>query len=859
MATLRISANEKNFIASLKAASGAVGQFTGELNSKMSASFASADYAARNFNKGIYRWANELRQAGQNMTLGLTVPLGFLGKSASDAYAEMDSLKQGLKTLEPTVESLNGRLSVLRDIARQPGIGFSEAIQGDVRLRSVGISAEYSAKMLREFSNAIATTGGGKAQLNEVTIQLGQMIAKGKVLSQDLRPIIEAAPTVATALKNIYGTVSSDMIAEKLEAEGKTSLDMIKLLLAELEKAPRVTGGWKNSLENLSDSLKVAKADVFGVADKVFDLNGKINSLEQIVSQAVLAFTELDPTIQKIILGTVGLLAVLGPTAIAVSYLSRTLAGLTSAAGGAAFAKGGLVLAITAILGVVSAAALEYREFTRSIESNEQVSKRAASSVVAETTKVDVLAKTYMDAKGSLDQKRYAKEELIKLNPAFSSILKGEKTDLEKLKGAIDITKQGYIDLAIIKAKQANIDSLAAKYERLSRMEPNTFEAFKAAGAGALSYLTTGDNIDFAIKYTKSLADQRIEAKKVMDERVKDISDYKAKMPKDIYTPEKNNPKVFTPINPGGSNKKSEIQKANEDMIEMSKKLNSETLKADLEGYKNKYVAQKAALELEKSEKQKSIDASIAADKYKGEANLALTLWYAEQEAKINRESLEDHEQKVKAFHQKQLEGKAKYVGDWAKIVNDAAEKNKKDADKQAEGDKERAQKINQDITDMLSNGLADALVGALSGKGGFQQAMKSMLNSFGSYAIQLGTQILPILKIIEDLKLTPSLSKGVALIAGGVAVKAIANSIKVPAFAQGGMVNSPILSMLGDNASGKEMVLPFEKTGEFASMISKSINVNSGSNTHGNLVLTTRVSGNDLELVLERYKKSKE
>ena len=78
--------------------------------------------------------------------------------------------------------------------------------------------------------------------------------------------------------------------------------------------------------------------------------------------------------------------------------------------------------------------------------------------------------------------------------------------------------------------------------------------------------------------------------------------------------------------------------------------------------------------------------------------------------------------------------------------------------------------------------------------------------------------------------------------IAAGAA-KALFSST-VPAFAQGGMVTGPTLSLLGDNRSGKEAVIPFERMGEFLGKFGggqQSVNV------HG------RVDGRDLILVQER------
>ena len=182
------------------------------------------------FRKGINRikqQAEKLSDVGDRLTIGLTAPLVAFGGLAAKSFAEFDSLRRGLDAITGSSSKTAERIAELREIAKQPGIGFQEAIQGDIRLRAVGVSAGQSAKILREFANAIAQTGGGAAELASVTVQLGQMAAKGKVLAQDLKPVIEAAPAVGKALAEMFGTVDSESIQKSLAAAGKSSTDFI--------------------------------------------------------------------------------------------------------------------------------------------------------------------------------------------------------------------------------------------------------------------------------------------------------------------------------------------------------------------------------------------------------------------------------------------------------------------------------------------------------------------------------------------------------------------------------------------------------------------------------------------------------
>lgn len=79
----------------------------------------------------------------------------------------------------------------------------------------------------------------------------------------------------------------------------------------------------------------------------------------------------------------------------------------------------------------------------------------------------------------------------------------------------------------------------------------------------------------------------------------------------------------------------------------------------------------------------------------------------------------------------------------------------------------------------------------------------------------------------------------GVAIAAAApAAVSGIFDAI-VPKFAEGGMVTGPTLAMVGDNPSGKEAIIPFEKMGNFLGQFQQ------GGQTV--VVLEHRISGNDL------------
>jgi tape measure domain-containing protein len=261
----------------------------------------------------VIRIGDNLSRLGSKLSIGLSLPIVAFGKVSGEAFAQYDSLRRGLDTITGSAQATGKRLEELRKLALAPGLGFQEAIQGDVRLRAVGVSAAQSSRILKEFGNTIAQTGGGSAELNSVTVQLGQLIAKGKVYAQDLKPIIEAAPAVGRALKELYGTVDSESIQRNLADANKNSVAFIDDLLDKLAQSPRVAGGFKNALENIKDSLFVFTAKIGETTNNVFNLDTRLESLATRIGVAADKFQALPVPLQKFIIGATGVTAAAGP------------------------------------------------------------------------------------------------------------------------------------------------------------------------------------------------------------------------------------------------------------------------------------------------------------------------------------------------------------------------------------------------------------------------------------------------------------------------------------------------------------------------------------------------------------------
>jgi tape measure domain-containing protein len=308
--------------------------------------FRAAMADARKELRGLITFSEGLKDIGTSLTQYVSAPLALLGGASVAASAKLESLKNGLAAIAQQDLAKQGvtglfamrqaaadageRVQALSVIAKAPGLGLETAEQADIRLRAVGTSAQQSAKEIKAFANAIATTGGGRTQFETVTTQLSQLTAKGKVLAQDLRPIIEAAPAVAAALQRLYGTVDSETISASLAKQGKNSADFVATLTDELAKLPQVTGGLKAIYENDLDALLVTGAKFGDGIAEAFNLKEVGQRFGDFVTRLGDGFASLSPAVKGLVVGLGTLAVAVGPVLVAVGTLGAALPAITA-------------------------------------------------------------------------------------------------------------------------------------------------------------------------------------------------------------------------------------------------------------------------------------------------------------------------------------------------------------------------------------------------------------------------------------------------------------------------------------------------------------------------------------------------
>jgi tape measure domain-containing protein len=182
------------------------------------------------------------------------IGLGILARESVRTVASLDRLRRGMTTLEGSAEGGRQRMDELMEAAKLPGLEFEQAVKGDIRLRSVGLSAEMSKRSIIEMGNALALAGGSSADLDGVVLALTQIISKGKVSAEEINQIAERVPQVRAVMTDVFGTADT----EALQKMNISAEEFISRLIDGFGRLERATAGLDEKMADFRTSINLA-------------------------------------------------------------------------------------------------------------------------------------------------------------------------------------------------------------------------------------------------------------------------------------------------------------------------------------------------------------------------------------------------------------------------------------------------------------------------------------------------------------------------------------------------------------------------------------------------------------------------
>lgn len=438
-----------------------------------------ADRRLRAFQKSV-------EGIGKGLTQGLTLPIIGFGSAAVSSFAQFEKGAKALEVVTKDAKSVGDQLEELREVAKLPGLGFQEAVQGSARLQAVGLSADEAAKTLGAFGNAVARSGGGRVELEGALLALTQIASKGKISAEEINQLNERIFEIRPALEAAFGTSNS----EELQKLGISSEEFISKVTEELGKLDKVQGGLSNSFENLGDSIRSNLSRVGEIINNTFNIGDIIDRFDRSLTSIVDTFQALDPATQKTVVRVAAFAAALGPGLLVIGKLIALRRGLIdtlllasqsfrSLGGSAINAANNIknlnfkafltpqLLAVSAAIGLV---ALAWSEFSRKAQlataaqrTIEGVTNSAAAALAVETAKIDPLISAIKSETVSREEKAKAIQQLKEISPEYFGQLDEERIRVADVTAAYDNFKKSVLLTAQARAAESKLTEIASK------------------------------------------------------------------------------------------------------------------------------------------------------------------------------------------------------------------------------------------------------------------------------------------------------------------------------------------------------------------------------------------------------------
>jgi tape measure domain-containing protein len=184
--------------------------------------------------------------------------IGSLVESAS----KYEMIRERLNAAEKS-EDLGGKdFKDIRELAKKPGLGFEQAASTMATLRGMKVTAIEAKSLINGIAAANASAAGTAEQFGGVMYQVQQSISLGRLMAEDLRPIMQSIPTLGAAIQESFGSSSAEQLNKRLKESGMSVRDFW-LKVSELGQNLPATGETiSNNLDNMSDAWTRFKASL---------------------------------------------------------------------------------------------------------------------------------------------------------------------------------------------------------------------------------------------------------------------------------------------------------------------------------------------------------------------------------------------------------------------------------------------------------------------------------------------------------------------------------------------------------------------------------------------------------------------
>jgi tape measure domain-containing protein len=184
--------------------------------------------------------------------------------SLVDAAKQYDSIRSRLIAAEGSQALGMQDFKEVQEMAKKPGLGFEQAASAMATLRGMKVTAAEAKQLILGVAQANASAAGTAEQFGHVMYQIQQSVSLGRLMAEDLRPIMQQIPTLGAAIQEHFGASQADELNKRLKESGKSVRDFWMEVAQLGQNLPAAGETIANNLDNMGDAwirLKASLAD----------------------------------------------------------------------------------------------------------------------------------------------------------------------------------------------------------------------------------------------------------------------------------------------------------------------------------------------------------------------------------------------------------------------------------------------------------------------------------------------------------------------------------------------------------------------------------------------------------------------
>lgn len=258
--------------------------------------YRSGKQTAGKVTREFARMGPQMQTVGRSMSMWLTAPLVGAGVLAVKTAADYETLRQSMDILNGSAEEGARNFERLKDFSARTPFQLQDLASAQNMLQGFGQSADDAFESIKMIGDISAVSGGS---IRGIGIAFGQAAAEGRLMSRDIRQLINQGVPAIKLLADTMGVAQSEIF--DLASQGEISFEILQRAFREatseggmfadgMEKQSKTTGGLFSTLK---DNVSIAMGSIGNDLSETLDIKEVMTGLTDSIREGVTWFGNL--------------------------------------------------------------------------------------------------------------------------------------------------------------------------------------------------------------------------------------------------------------------------------------------------------------------------------------------------------------------------------------------------------------------------------------------------------------------------------------------------------------------------------------------------------------------------------------